>query len=163
MASRRAPWNSRSYEPFRSWGETQIARMLNRYGVPYLYEHPVAVLDNGKTRIWYPDFQLCGQGILIEYCGRCDDPDYAEGIARKKSVYAENDLTALMFTPDLFRGDWPETVIGEIQSVHKQRLAFLQSRGRRRNQAGCNAPKAERASRGKSICGVYASGADLMR
>ena len=45
-------------ESFRSRGETQIARCLTRYHIPYFYEHPLAVLDEGKTRVWYPDFQL---------------------------------------------------------------------------------------------------------
>jgi hypothetical protein len=43
-----------SRERFRSWGETQIARCLNRYGIRYLYEHPLAVVDEGKTKIWHP-------------------------------------------------------------------------------------------------------------
>ena len=99
--------------------------MLNRYGIPYLYEHPVAVVDQGKTRIWYPDFQLRGQGILIEYCGRPYDPAYAEGMARKDAVYAANGLTALMLTPDLFRGDWPVRVLDQIENAQVERLRKL--------------------------------------
>jgi hypothetical protein len=112
---------------FRSWGEAQIGRMLGRYTIPYLYEHPVAVVDDGKTRIWYPDFQLRGYGILIEYCGLPHDPHYAEGIARKETVYRDNGLTALMLTPDLFRGDWPARVLGQIETVLAERFSMLRS------------------------------------
>lgn len=113
----------------RSWGETQIARLLDRNGLPYLYEHPLAVIDDGKTRVWYPDFQLRGFGLLIEYCGRPDDPDYAAGMARKKAVYRANGLTAMMITPDQFEGDWPSRLLGSIEAVLADRLErFRESR-----------------------------------
>jgi len=115
---------------FRSWGETQIARMLDRYSIPYLYEHPLAVLDEGKTKIWYPDYQLCGYGVLIEYCGLPERPDYAAGMARKSAVYRENGLTALMITPDQLRGDWPGRILGEIEGILNERVAAF--RGYRR-------------------------------
>jgi hypothetical protein len=107
---------------FRSWGETQIGRMLDHYAIPYFYEHPVAVIDCGKTRIWYPDFQLRDYGILIEYCGLLLDPHYAAGMARKEAVYRENGLAALMLTPDVFRGDWPGKILDRIEGVVSDRL-----------------------------------------
>jgi len=115
---------------YRSWPETQIARCLDRYGVPFLYEHPLAVIDAGKLRTWYPDYQLCGYGMLIEYCGRPEDPDYAAGMARKQAVYRDNGLTALMFTPELFRGDWPARLLGRIEEVLCDRLTAFRDRRR---------------------------------
>ena len=120
---------------FRSLGETQIARFLNRYRIPYLYEHPLAVVDQGKTKIWYPDFQLSGYGMLIEYCGRPDDPHYADGMAKKQRVYPANGLTALMVTPDIFRGDWPTRLLGQIQDVLKHRLESFQNSNHPRHLA----------------------------
>ena len=107
---------------FRSRGETQIARCLDRYGLAYLYEHPLAVVDQGKTKIWYPDFQLAGYGMLIEYFGRPDDPHYAAGMAKKKTVYDANGLSALMLKPDDLRGDWPGRLLGEIENALQHRL-----------------------------------------
>ena len=137
MAASRTPTRGSQDERFRSWGETQIARMLHRYGIPYLYEHPVAVLDSGKTRIWYPDFQLRGQGILIEYCGRPHDPEYAEGMARKRAVYSTNGLTALMFTPDIFKGDWPAKILGRIEEVLTDRLETVRGARQARSTSHC--------------------------
>jgi hypothetical protein len=97
--------------------------MLDRYGIPYLYEHPLAVVDQGKTRIWYPDFHLCGQGILLEYRGRPDDRAYATGMVGKRAVCEANGLTALMFTPDVFEGDWPTQILDQVEGVLAQRLA----------------------------------------
>lgn len=159
MTSPYVPETRRLPEAFRSWGETQIARMLDRYGMPYHYEHPVVVVDSGKTRVWYPDFQLRGQGILIEYCGRYRDSVYAEGMARKKAVYAENGLSALMFTPELFRGDWSRALMNEIEAVHQERLAFVCDCRGPPNSRGKRAAELESACRRESISGVYASGA----
>ncbi len=111
---------------FRSWGETQIARCLERFRIPYLYEHPLAVIDRGKTRIWYPDFQLRGYGVLIEYCGRDGDADYTAGMARKQAVYEDNGLTALMLTPDDLRGNWPGRILGRIEGVLADRVRAFQ-------------------------------------
>lgn len=107
---------------YRSWGELQIARMLARHGLSFQYEQPVAIVEHGRTRLWYPDFQLRGHGILLEYCGRPHDPDYAAGIERKQAVYAANGLTALMFTPDLFQGPWPTMILDQIEDVLVSRL-----------------------------------------
>ena len=115
--------------PLRSWGEAQVARLLNRHRIPYLYEHPVAVLDQQRTRLWYPDFQLRDYGMLIEFCGRPDDPAYAAGMAKKQSVYRANGLTALMLTREDLRGDWPNTVFSRVEGILADRLArFRQAR-----------------------------------
>ncbi len=88
MASTRGYHGEAHGRRFRSWGEAQIGRMLDRYGIPYLYEHPLAIVDDqGKTGIWHPDFQLRGYGILLEYCGRLHDSAYTDGMARKRDVY----------------------------------------------------------------------------
>ncbi len=32
-------------------------------------EMPLAIVDRGKTKIWYPDFRLPEYGMIIEYFG----------------------------------------------------------------------------------------------
>jgi hypothetical protein len=131
MTSSPAPSANLGEEGFRSWGELQIARMLKRHGLGFQYEQPVAVVEHGKTRLWYPDFQLSGQGVLLEYCGRPHDPAYAEGMARKQAVYAANGLTVLMFTPDVFHGPWPTTMLDQIEGVLVGRLESFRAARRR--------------------------------
>lgn len=113
--------------PYRSRGEVQIARMLVRHGLPFSYEQPIAVVDSGKTRIWYPDFQLRDQGIVIEYCGRTGDPAYSDGVAHKQAVYAANGLTALMITPDMFHGSWTDVILGYLESIAAERLEAIRA------------------------------------
>ena len=40
--------------PYRSRGEAQVGRLLDRYGIPFFYEHPLLVLDRGHYRVWHP-------------------------------------------------------------------------------------------------------------
>ena len=122
---------------FRSVGETQVARLLDRVGVAYLYEHPLAVVDDGKVRIWYPDFQLPGYGILIEYFGMRDRPDYEAGIRKKQAVYERNGLKAVVLRPEGLSGNWPERVLSEIEGILAERVRdfqekrdMMQARGR---------------------------------
>lgn len=104
-----------------------IARMLERHGLPFTYEQPVAVLDDGKPRIWYPDFHLREQGILIEYCGLTGDAGYSKGEQHKQTVYAANGLTALLLTPEVFRGSWAEVILGYLEAIAVERLEAIRS------------------------------------
>ena len=63
-------------EHLKSWGEIQISRFLRRNDVGYYYEHPMAVIDDGGTRIWYPDFYLYEYGMIIEYFGMNGNGQY---------------------------------------------------------------------------------------
>ncbi len=136
MALSPAPISYAKEEQLRSWGEVQIARMLRRYQIPFQHEHPVAVVEAGKTRIWYPDFQLPEYGIILEYCGRPHDSAYMEGIARKRAAFAANGLTALMFTPDVFTGNWPTRMLDQIEGILVDRVAaFREMRSRSTSRA----------------------------
>jgi hypothetical protein len=77
---------SQDLRQFKSWGEEQIARLLDRNGIPYSYEHPLAVVDDGKVKIWYPDLTPPRYGLIIEYFGRTNDPGYLTGMAKKQAI-----------------------------------------------------------------------------
>ena len=51
---------------FKSKGEIEIAELLEKSGIEYRYEQPLAVVDRGKVRTLYPDFYLPEYGIIIE-------------------------------------------------------------------------------------------------
>jgi hypothetical protein len=107
--------------PYRSRGEAQVGRLLDRYGIPFFHEYPTMVLDRGRYRIWHPDFTLPHHGgLIVEYAGMPDRPDYMEGIRHKERVYAANGLRALFLYPDDLRGPgWPESAIRRIVSAEQ--------------------------------------------
>jgi hypothetical protein len=102
--------------PYKSRGEAQVGRLLDRYGIPFFYEHPLVVYDRGRYRTWHPDFTLPEHGrLIVEYAGMPDVPDYAAGIRHKKDVYAANRVAAVFIYPkDLSMPGWPQTIADRI-------------------------------------------------
>jgi len=116
---------------YRSKAEVQIARLLDREGIAFRYEHPLAVVDRERTRIWYPDFTLPEYGMIIEYFGMNDDPGYRRRAEHKMQVYRETGIEGVFLTEESFRGDWPAMVVGQIEGILQGRLdRFYRSRQR---------------------------------
>ena len=108
--------------PYRSRGETQVGRLLDRYGIPFFYEQPLVVYDRGRYRLWLPDFTLPEQdGLVVEYAGMPDRPDYAAGVLHKQRAYEANEVPAMFVYPDELRGgDWPERLLRRIVDYGKR-------------------------------------------
>jgi hypothetical protein len=102
--------------PYRSRGEAQVGRLLDRYGIPFFYEMPAVVFDRRRHRTWHPDFTLPYQnGLIVEYAGMPDVAEYMRGIRHKERVYGQNGLPAVFLYPhDLHGPNWPERVYGKI-------------------------------------------------
>ena len=114
---------------YRSKAEVQIARLLDREGIAFRYEHPLAVIDRQRTRIWYPDFYLPEYGMIIEYFGMNDDPGYRKRTEHKMQVYRETGIEGVFLTEESLRGDWPSRVVGQIEGILQGRLdRFYRSR-----------------------------------
>ncbi|HNQ22560.1 MAG TPA: hypothetical protein PKK06_05640 [Phycisphaerae bacterium] len=102
---------------YRSRGEAQVGRMLDRYGIPFVHEQPTSIHDRGRRRSWHPDFTLPAyNGLILEYAGMMDVPDYAAGIGHKRRAYARNGLRVLFIYPRDLRGpSWPERLAERIR------------------------------------------------
>jgi hypothetical protein len=73
---------------FKSKGEKKIAEFLNDIGIKYEYEFPIAIRENdGKIRIWYPDFYLTEFQIVIEFFGMMNNENYKKGTEYKQKIY----------------------------------------------------------------------------
>ena len=107
---------------FKSWGEEQIGRLLQRNGIRYQYEYPLAVIDHGKQRLYYPDFRLPDQGLIIEYFGVNGKQAYDEQTRHKIEVYHQAGIEGLYLTQDSLRGEWPDAILGQIESILSDRL-----------------------------------------
>ncbi len=105
--------------PYRSRGEIQVGRLLDLYGIPFFYEQPTLIYDRGRHRLWRPDFTLpTYNGLVIEYAGMMDIPDYAVGIKHKKMAYEANGIPAVFVYPEDLRGsDWPRRLYERIERV----------------------------------------------
>ena len=107
---------------FRSEGERQIARLLDTCGIQYCYEHPLAVVDRGKTRLWYPDFLLPEYGIIVECVGMRGSRAYDAQLEHKKNLYGQLRVPVVFFKSDSLRGYWPRQVLQRIEQLLEERL-----------------------------------------
>jgi hypothetical protein len=115
--------------PYKSWGEEQIARLLQRNDICFQYEYPVALIDDGHVRIFYPDFRLPEYGgMIIEYFGVQGDHAYDKQSRRKQNLYQQAGIEAILLTRDSLRGDWPTKIIGQIEDTLKNRLRTFYNR-----------------------------------
>ena len=115
------------HEPkYKSRGEAQVGRLFDRYGIPFSYELPHLVYDRGYYRIWRPDFTLpTYKGLIVEYAGMPDIPDYMAGIRHKQRAYSANNKPALFIYPDDLRGSyWPERVVNWIVDASARYRSF---------------------------------------
>jgi len=115
-------------EAYGTAGEKQLARMFHHHGIDYFYEHPVAVVDRGKTRVWYPDLWLPECAVAIDYAGMAHDLDYAKGMARRQQVYRENGIPYVVVRPEDLKGNWAKRILGRIEDELALRLQQFHGR-----------------------------------
>ena len=113
---------------YKSRAEVQIARLLDREGIAYRYEHPLAVIDQGKVRIWYPDFYLPNYGMIIEYFGVHGNAEYDRRTEHKMEVYRATGIEGLFLNEQMLRTQWPTGIVRQIEDILKQRLRRFHER-----------------------------------
>ncbi len=112
---------------YRSRKEGEIAGMLRRYSLNFRHEYPLAVLDREQLRLWYPDFLLPDQGVIIEYCGMQGSEAYDQGCLHKKEVLRQLGLQALFLEPADLHGYWPDRILEWVEGVQMRRLDGLRT------------------------------------
>ncbi|MFN3166982.1 MAG: hypothetical protein ACE37H_07955 [Phycisphaeraceae bacterium] len=118
-------WRPMPSGQYRSRGESTIANLLGRAGVPYHYE-PRLILyappqqptpPDISLRWTRPDFYLPRQRTVIEYAGRMDLPDYRERHAEKVQLYAYNGVRCYeVFPDDLRRSYWAHRLLDAVHT-----------------------------------------------
>ena len=113
--------------PYKSKPERQIAGLLDRYNIPFIYEKPTAVVDGGHTKLWHPDFTLA-HGPIIEYFGINGDQSYRDRTAHKMKVYEQNQFELIPLFPPNMRGPWQNYLLSRIDAALENRLTDYRSR-----------------------------------
>lgn len=95
---------------------------MKERGIDFTYEKPVAVVDNGKTKLWHPDFHLNDYHILVEYLGMNGSPKNARINEYKRKVYEENKLDVIEIYPEHFERNWQDIIDRGIYDTLEGRL-----------------------------------------
>lgn len=129
---------------YRSRAEIRIAGVLDQEGIAYRYEHPLAVVDQGQVRIWYPDFYLPEYGMILEYFGVHGDVGYDRRTEHKMRVYETTGVEGVFLNEDMLRRYGPAGITRQIEGVLQQRLRRFYNRcGQLREKEIVAGPKVE--------------------
>lgn len=114
---------SEEYQPGNmSNAEKAVAEFLDDLNIYWKYEVAVTVLDeDGRTRLWYPDFLLPGFGIYVEVCGTERTKDYA----RRRKIYEENNYFVIFVHTYKSEKKWKKYLLSNILEVEKERQDIL--------------------------------------
>ena len=111
---------SSDYKNIKLPTEKNVAQYLDEKGIEYKHEVPVCVKDEqGRLRIWYPDFYPPKLGLYLEVCGseRIKDEYY-----RRECVYKENKISVVFLHYWKPVSDWKKFLDSEIDSIERGRL-----------------------------------------
>ena len=125
MAYQDKLWNN-----YKSEGEKRIGTYLQERKINFSYEKPVAVVDSGKTKLWYPDFFLDDFHVLIEYLGMNGNQQSAKINDYKRGVYRANRFDVIEIYPSDFRGNWQDKIDGRIRNTLERRVRNYASKPR---------------------------------
>ena len=101
---------------YKSAGERRIAKFLEQKKIAFTYEKPLAVENDGKTRLFYPDFYLHDFNTIIEFFGINGSPDYMARTNNKIEIYQKNHIPFIPVYPQDFAGNWQGNILGSLQS-----------------------------------------------
>ena len=106
--------SEKASDRFRSEGERRIAATLGQYGIPFVYDQPVTLRYQDRTRAFRPDFYLPEFNLYIEYYGRVGNQNYDLRTIDKQTAYAANNLNVIPLYPwDLIQ-DWPNYLLDRL-------------------------------------------------
>ena len=108
--------------PYKSMGERKIGEYLQNRQINFTYERPVAVVYQGKTKLFYPDFFLDDYHILIEYLGMNGNPQKEKLNNYKRRAYNENRYEVIEIYPKDFQRDWQIIIDEGIFDALEKRL-----------------------------------------
>jgi hypothetical protein len=103
--------------PYKTKEHKIIADTLSQYGIPFFYQQPTLVVENGKKMIEFADFFLPSyQGLAIDYIIESHSAIYR----RKKNIYQENSIPAILVSrKDLARPDFNRSLYKTLQSSYR--------------------------------------------
>ena len=114
-------------QQYKSAGERRIAKFLDEKDIAFTYEKPLAVIDQGHTKLFYPDFSLHDFNTIIEFFGINGSPDYRERTKRKIDIYHKNHVPFIPVYPQDFAGDWKRKITTSLMDNIQRQTQIIRA------------------------------------
>jgi hypothetical protein len=107
--------------PYETKDERKVGRMLDRYGIPFFYQQPTIIYNEGTNEIWKPSFTLYSYGgAVIDYIA--GENQQEQRLSREK-IYEYNQIPAAVLGPkDLAKPKWDEDLYTKLEQLYQQTL-----------------------------------------
>jgi len=108
--------------PYKSQEHKTIADTLTQYGIPFTYQQPTLVIENGKRMLEYADFFLPSyRGLAIDYIIESNSAVYR----RKKNVYQDNQIPAVLVSRrDIARPGFGSRLYKALENSYRPRSHY---------------------------------------
>jgi len=105
--------------PYETKDEVKVDRMLDRYGIPFFYQQPTIIYNEGKNEVWKPSFTLYSYGgAVIDYVA--GENQQEQRFSRDK-IYQYNQIPALVLGPrDLDKPKWDEDLYAKVEQMYRR-------------------------------------------
>ncbi len=105
--------------PYETGDELKVGRMLGQYGIPFFYQQPTIIYNEGKNEIWKPSFTLYSYGgAVVDYVA--GEHQQEQSLNRDK-IYRYNQIPAAVLGPkDLEKPSWDEDLYAKLEQLYRQ-------------------------------------------
>ncbi|HYD03807.1 MAG TPA: hypothetical protein VEC16_05935 [Alphaproteobacteria bacterium] len=116
-----------------SYGEEEIAKILEEEKIEYEYEYPISIMeekegDTQKLRIWYPDFWLPRYSIVIEYFGLKGNENYDKGTVDKIKAYKKLHIDYIPVYPSTIKKNLRAYIVKSIITKINNNIKHFKTR-----------------------------------
>lgn len=107
--------------PYKTKDELKVGRMLDQYGIPFFYQQPTIIYNEGKNEIWKPSFTLYSYGgAVVDYVADSSENAQERVLSRDK-IYRYNQIPAAVLGPkDLEKPNWDEDLYAKLEQVYRR-------------------------------------------
>jgi hypothetical protein len=107
--------------PYETKDELKVGRMLDRYGIPFFYQQPTIIYNEGMNEIWKPSFTLYSYGgAVVDYVAGTGEEHQEQRLSRDK-IYRYNQIPAAVLGPkDLEKSNWDEDLYTKLEQLYQR-------------------------------------------
>lgn len=93
--------------------------MLDQYGIPFFYQQPTIIYNEGKNEIWKPSFTLFSYGGgMVDYVA---SEGQQEQRLNRDRIYRYNQILAVVLGPrKLEKPRWDESLYERLERMYRQ-------------------------------------------
>ena len=107
--------------PYETKDELKVGRTLDQYGIPFFYQQPTIIYNEGENEIWKPSFTLYSySGAVVDYVTDSGENPQERVLSRDR-IYRYNQIPAVVLGPrDIEKPEWDKDLYQKLEQMYRQ-------------------------------------------